>query len=181
MWHPENTKTHVSISFITGTVEDWITQGAKIGSPTSTNPGSVTGPFHTMEPKEILISEDESRALATTLISIHMRVPYRGCVFDVESWAHQLQRFVKVEGEWKLTRFEAIYIRDGVSVPWPQEGAEEVMREVGEGKTRESMRVMSWMMGLSGIKLRSDLPGYDDEGTWKPVVEKGREWLEKGE
>lgn len=60
------------------------------------------------------------RALATTLIGIHVRFPYKGLVFELESWAHQQQRFLKVSNEsgtpeWKLVRFESIYIRDGVS------------------------------------------------------------------
>ncbi|KAF2165752.1 hypothetical protein M409DRAFT_24040 [Zasmidium cellare ATCC 36951] len=198
MWHPDASQTLVSISFVTGTVDDWINGGKKIGGSSTTPPpaeGSVTGPFHTIGPKEILVEGD--RALATTLISIHMRFLHGGVTFDVVSWAHQVQRFVKLPSssssssssadaeDWKLVRFEAIYIRDELKLPWPQEAATEAVlgavgREIEGAGKRECVRVLGWTLGLGGVEVRGDVPGYDDEGTWRPVVEAGRRWLEGG-
>src|ERR1700761_8032773 len=77
------------------------------------------GPMHTMQPAEILVNGD--RAIATTTICIHTRSNYKGAELDLESWAHQKQRFVKVDGGWKIIRFQSIYIRDGVASPYPNQ------------------------------------------------------------
>ena len=84
---------------IKGTVDDWI-NGSKAMAKTG------IGALHTMQQAEIEIKDN--RAIATTTISIRARIPYNGVDCDLTSWAHQLQRFEKVEGVWKIVRFEAI-------------------------------------------------------------------------
>lgn len=36
-------------------------------------------------------------------------------------------------------------------------------------------------MSLIGETVRGDLPGYDDEASWKPIVEGNQKWLETGQ
>ena len=169
--HPDNKKTFVDISWITGTVEDWIAGSREMAK-------TGIGAFHLMQPAEILIGGD--RAIATTTICIHGRIPYKGCDLDLSSWAHQHQRFEKVEGVWKIVRFQSIYIRDDVSTSWP---GTEVPRINEEGQkvlkeARSSFKWLAWQMSLIGETVRSDLPGYDDEKSWKPIVEGNQKWLE---
>lgn len=139
------------------------------------------GALHTMQPAEILING--SRAIATTTISIQARIPYQSCDLDLTSWAHQMQRFEKVDGEWKIVRFQAVYIRDSVSTPYPglkvpdiDEKGQEVLQNA-----RTSFKWLAWQMSLIGETVRSDLPGYDDEATWKPLKESNERWLETGQ
>ena len=171
--HPDTAKTFVDISWIKGTVEDWIYGSAKM---TKTGLGAL----HTMQPAEILING--SRAIATTTISIRARILYKGCDLDLESWAHQLQRFEKVIGNWKLVRFQAVYIRDSVSTPFPGLKVPELDEEAQAvlSKARPPFKWLAWQMSLIGETVRSDLPGYDDEKTWEPLVESNERWLETG-
>jgi hypothetical protein len=138
------------------------------------------GALHTMQPAEILVKDD--RAAATTTISINARIPYKGVDLDLESWAHQKQRFEKVDGVWKIVRFQAVYIRDSVSLPFPgstmpelDEAAMEVLKNA-----RAPFRHLTWQMSLIGEMVRGDLPAYDDEATWRPIEEANRKWLETG-
>lgn len=136
------------------------------------------GALHTMQPAEILIKD--SRAIATTTISIRARIPYKGCDLDLESWAHQLQRFEKVDGEWKIVRFQAVYIRDSLSTPFPGEKVPEIDakgRLVLEN-ARPSFKWLAWQMSLIGETVGNDLPGYDKESSWKPLKESNERWLE---
>ena len=172
--HPDTNRTLVDISWITGTVEAWIA-----GSRAMAKTG--VGAFHTMQPTEILIKSD--RAIATSLISPRGRIPYKGCDLDLTAWGHQLQRFEKVGGIWKIVRFQAIYIRGSVSTPCPgtevppiDEKGEKILREA-----RSSFKWLAWQMSLIGETVRNDLPGYDDESSWKPLVDSNEKWLETGE
>jgi hypothetical protein len=36
-------------------------------------------------------------------------------------------------------------------------------------------------MSLIGETVRNDLPGYDDEVSWKPIIESNAKWLKTGE
>ena len=158
---------------IKGTVDDWI-NGSKAMAKTG------VGALHTMQPAEIEIKDD--RAIATTTISIRARSPYKGVDCILTSWAHQRQSFEKV-GVWKIVPFEAIYIRHGVSLPWPgsvlgplDERAQEIMKNA-----RHPFKFLAWQMVLIGETVRNDLQGYDDEATWKPLVESNERLLATGE
>jgi hypothetical protein len=139
------------------------------------------GALHTLQPTEILINGN--RAVATTTISIRARIRYKGCDLDLTAWAHQLQRLEKVEGVWKIVRFQVICIRNSVSMPFPgievppigEEGVE-VLKEA-----RSSFKWLAWQMSLIGETVRNDLPGYDDEVSWKPIIESNAKWLKTGE
>lgn len=139
------------------------------------------GALHTMQPAEVLINGD--RAIATTTISIQARIPYQGCELDLLSWAHQVQRFQKIDGAWKIIRFEAIYIRDSVSTPFPGQNVPPIDEEGQKilSKARPSFKWLSWQMSLIGETVRNDLPGYDDEGSWKHIPKTNEKWLETGE
>lgn len=138
------------------------------------------GPLHTCQPAEILIKDN--RATAVTILGIRARSNYQGCELDVEGWAHQLQRFEKVDGVWKIIRFEAIYIRDSVSSPFPGHNVPPIDEDGAKvlESARPSFKYLAWSMSLIGETVSNDSPGYDDEITWKPVVERNRMWLETG-
>ena len=42
-------------------------------------------------------------------------------------------------------------------------------------------KFLAWQMSLIGETVRNDLPGYDDEATWKPLVESNERWLATGQ
>ena len=158
---------------VKGEVNKWI-DGSKAMLKTG------IGALHTMQPAEILVKDN--RAIATTTISIRGRMNYNGCELDLESWAHQKQRFEKVDGVWKILRFEVIYVRDSVSTPFPGQSVppmDEKGKEILE-KARPSFKYLAWMMSLVGETVRNDLAGYDDEASWKPIVERNMKWLESG-
>ena len=140
---------------------------------------SGIGAFHTLQPAEIHVNGN--RAIATTTISIRGRFPYQGSELDLEAWAHQKQRFENTDGVWKITRFQAIYIRDSVSMPFPgqsiplDEKALEMLKNA-----RPSFRYLAWQMSSIGKTIGSDLPGYDFEESWKPIEEANVKWLETG-
>lgn len=46
---------------------------------------------------------------------------------------------------------------------------------------RPSVTFLAWQLSLIGETVRNDLPGYDEEASWKPIVERNERWLEIGE
>jgi hypothetical protein len=68
-------------------------------------------------------------------------------------------------------------------LPWPEafiehldKKAEEIMKNA-----RPSVTFLAWQLSLIGETVRNDLPGYDEEASWKPIVERNERWLEIGE
>ena len=191
MWHPDNSKTLVDISWyankpftsthhlnlntsrIKGPVEKWIHASRAMHK-------TGIGPLHTMQPAEILIKNNRATAIST--ISIRARMAFKGSELDLESWAHQHQRFEKVDGMWKIVRFEAVYVRDSVTSPFIGQDVPKVDEEGMKviERARPSFKYLAWQMSLIGETVRGDIPGYDDERTWKALVERHRVWLETG-
>jgi hypothetical protein len=136
-----------------------------------------------MTPCDIQLSSDGLRGVAITLISIRLRVLYKGCELDIESWAHQVQRLVKLDGKgWKLVRFQVIYLRDSVSTTNPGEPVPKLDEEEQRvlEKARESYKFLAWQLERNGKPVSDNMPGYDDESSWKPIMEGNKRWLGSG-
>ena len=155
-----------------GDVDAWINSCKSMAS-------SEVAPFHLTQPVEVLVRE--SRAVATALISTKLRLQYQGEEFDLEPWLHQIQRFEKVENEWKIVRLEGIFIQDSIyrSNPGQAWQLDRQSAEVIE-KARPSCKYFTWHLFLNGRDTPADIPGYDNEKTWKPIANRNQLWLDTG-
>ena len=45
---------------------------------------------------------------------------------------------------------------------------------------RPAYKYLTLQLALIGRSVKSDLPGYDDESTWRPMVIRNLAWLETG-
>ena len=73
-----------------------------------------------------------------------------------------------------------IYIRDRVLSPFPGQKIPELDEKSLEilKTARPSLKHLAWHLSLIGHTVGNDLPGYDDESTWKPIEERNLKWLE---
>lgn len=143
--------------------------------------GKGVGTFHTVQSCEVVIRRD--RAYAVSLVGGHFRFGYAGYTYEYEGWCHHVQRLKRfASGQWRIVQQQAIYLRDGIRVPYPQKGAtERLERDFQPTVGRESYKCLSWQMKVaSRIQLEDTLPGWDDPDSVEAVMSPTKAWCLDG-
>ena len=136
---------------------------------------------HTIQPAEVEINGDKAVAVSTGSVSVRAEVG--GVEYEVFSMVRFHSRLFYCapvdarERAWKLVSLEAVYDRDYV-IPMTRSG--EVQShppiEIAPG-ARESYKYLDWVLGNRGFAIARDLPGVDDEGSVRKVMDEAQEWL----
>lgn len=129
---------------------------------------------HTFMPIEISVAGNRATSISTG--SVNIRLQLDGYDYDIVSWVWFVSKLVKVNGEWKMLGFTAIYDRDSItpSTPLPPGTAPKI--DVPKG-ARESYKYIDWILTQRGYSIARDLPGTDDEASKQKLLDETEAWL----
>lgn len=141
---------------------------------------------HTIQPAEVEINGH--KAIAASTGSVSVRATVEGIEYEMVSLVRFHSRLIyhcqgpddgSHEGTWKLVSLEAVYDRDYV-IPTTHAGVTTQPSpppiQVAPG-ARESYKYLEWILENRGFAIARDLPGLDDEGSVRRVMDEAQEWL----
>ena len=135
---------------------------------------------HTIQPVEVEINAEKAVAVSTGSVSVRAEVG--GVEYEIFSMVRFHSRLFYCgslnsrDRAWKLVSLEAVYDRDYV-IPMTRSGEVQMMTiEIAPG-ARESYKYLDWVLGNRGFAIARDLPGVDDEGSVRKVMDEAQEWL----
>jgi hypothetical protein len=144
----------IRISWITGNADEFVN-----GSRDMAQRGVLAK--HRLGP--VLVRHRGNRAVATLGGIIDIPVQLDGIDAHLSSHARFYYRAERREQRWKLSSFEAVYLRDELvpSVP----GQTIVIAPEDLAKFRRSYRLLSYVLSRNNYRVNSDLPGDDRPDT----------------
>lgn len=144
----------IRISWITGNADDFVN-----GSRDMAQRGVLAK--HRLGP--VLVRRHQNRAIATLGGVIDIPVKLGEVDAQLSSYARFYYRAERRENRWKLSGFEAVYLRDELMPSVPGQsiviGPEELK------PFRPSYRLLSYVLSRNGYQVNSDLPGDDRQET----------------
>jgi len=144
----------IRISWITGNADDFVN-----GSRDMAQRGVLAK--HRLGP--VLVRRHANRAIATLGGVIDIPVKLDGVDAQLSSYARFYYRAERRENRWKLSGFEAVYLRDELFPCVP--GQSLVVRPEELTPFRPSYRLLSYVLSRNGYRVNSDLPGDDRQET----------------
>jgi hypothetical protein len=157
-WDPMRECFHddalIRISWITGNADDFVN-----GSRDMAQRGVLAK--HRLGP--VLVRRHGNRAIATLGGVIDIPVKLGEIDAQLSSYARFYYRAERRENRWKLSGFEAVYLRDELFPCVP--GQSLVIRPEELKPFRPSYRLLSYVLSQNGYRVNSDLPGDDRQDT----------------
>lgn len=162
--------SHVRVSWFDGTGADFVD-----ASRASAERGQRS--FHLVGPTSVEILGD--RAIADTGCAIHVRSTIEGVEVDICGYARHRSMVEKIDGEWKLRSFRAVYQKDTMQPVIPSE-----VIPVDRDRLlsyRPSYRYLAYSVAARGAEPSQHLPGIDRPETIEAVVAEEEAWLRQAE
>jgi hypothetical protein len=144
----------IRISWITGNADDFVN-----GSRDMAQRGVLAK--HRLGP--VLVRRHQHRAIATLGGVIDIPVKLDDVDAQLSSYARFYYRAERRENRWKLSGFEAVYLRDELFPCVP--GQSIVIRPEALAPFRPSYRLLSYVLSRNGYEVNSNLPGDDRQET----------------
>jgi hypothetical protein len=144
----------IRISWITGNADEFVN-----GSRDMAERGVLAK--HRLGP--ILVRHHGNRAVATLGGVIDIPVKLDGVDAHLSSYARFYYRAERRENRWKLSGFEAVYLRDELLPAVP--GQSIVIDPEALKPFRPSYRLLSYVLSKNAYRVNSDLPGDDRQET----------------
>jgi hypothetical protein len=144
----------IRISWITGNADDFVN-----GSRDMAQRGVLAK--HRLGP--ILVRRNQHRAIATLGGVIDIPAKLGEVEVQLSSYARFYYRAERRENRWKLSGFEAVYLRDELVPVVP--GQSIVIAPEDLKPFRPSYRLLSYVLNRNGYRVNSDLPGDDRQDT----------------
>jgi SnoaL-like domain len=155
----------IRISWITGNADEFVN-----GSIDMARRGVLAK--HRLGP--VLVRIGKERAVATLSGAIDIPVKVGDIEAQLSSYARFLYRAERRAGEWKLSGFDGAYIRDELVPAIPGQS----LRVPPEALTgfRQSYRMLSYVLTLSGYQVNTALPGDDQPETVRALAKELFDW-----
>jgi hypothetical protein len=144
----------IRISWITGNADDFVN-----GSRDMAQRGVLAK--HRLGP--VLVRRRADRAIATLGGIIDIPVKLDQVDAQLSSYARFYYRAERREQRWKLSGFEAVYLRDELAPSVP--GQTIVIAPEALASFRPSYRLLSYVLTRNGYRVNPDLPGDDRQDT----------------
>lgn len=150
-FHPDSL---VRVSWFTGNGDDFVA-----GSIDMARRGVLAK--HRLGP--VLVRLSGHRALATLGATIDIPVRIGGIDAQLSSHARFLFRAERRGPTWKISGFDAVYVRDELLACIP--GQVFTVRTADVARFRPSYRMLSYVLSTQGYDVNSELPGDDRPET----------------
>ena len=144
----------IRISWITGNADEFVN-----GSIDMARRGVLAK--HRLGP--ILVHRNGDRAVATLGGIIDIPVKVDAVEAQLSSHARFFYRVERREQRWRLSGFEAVYVRDELVPCVPGQTLSIAPDELAD--FRPSYRLLSYVLSRNGYRVNSDLPGEDRPST----------------
>ena len=178
-YHPDASKTHISVSWGTGDMDSILAGAQRM---------TARDVVHVLTPVYIDVRNNQ-KALAESLCDISVRYEQNGIEYDMKSLVRALSHLERVPAEgsngaasedslgpWKMLTMEVIYVRDSIQPVVPPEFDLTGARTKG---VRSSYKYLTFHVEAHGGKVRDDLPGEDDEKTVREAVNRNQQWIDE--
>jgi len=106
-----------------------------------------------------LVNLNGNRAVASFAGIIDLPAKLKGLEFTLSSHARFLYRAEKRDGTWRLTGFDAIYMRDELTPSFPGQTISVSPDELK--KFRSTYRMLCYYLSSQGYEVNLNLPGED--------------------
>jgi hypothetical protein len=146
-FHPDSL---IRLSWFTGTGADFVT-----GSIDMARRGVLAK--HRLGPA--LVRLNGNRAVASLSASIDIPAKIGGVEAQLSSHARFLYRAERRADTWKISGFDAVYVRDEVVPAIPGQTLQIVASELARFRT--SYRMLSYVLSTQGYTVNAELPGDD--------------------
>ena len=144
----------IRISWITGNADEFVN-----GSIDMAKRGVLAK--HRLGP--VLVHRNGDRAIATLAGIIDIPVKIDGVEAQLSSHARFFYRVERREQRWRLSGFEAVYVRDELVPCVPGQTLSVAPAELTP--FRSSYRLLSYVLSRNSYRVNSDLPGEDRPAT----------------
>lgn len=150
-FHPDSL---IRISWFTGNGEDFVT-----GSIEMARRGVLAK--HRLGP--VLVRLSGNRAVATLGATIDIPASLAGVEAQLSSHARFLYRAERRGQTWKISGFDAVYVRDELVASVPGQALQ--IRPADLAPFRPSYRMLSYVLSMQGYAVNTTLPGDDRPET----------------
>lgn len=157
----------VRVTWFDGTAEEFIDSSRE-----SVRPGRIGG-FHEAVP--VRAEVQGSRALVESRGQVLLRPQVAGVECDLTSWCRFVAGLERRGGEWRMSFFDNIYVKDRVDPVVP--GASVEVDEQSLTAKRASYRWLAYTNEARGIPVPDDLPGDDRPDLVEAFWAEARAWL----
>jgi hypothetical protein len=147
LFHPDSL---IRVSWFTGNGSDFVD-----GSIDMARRGVLAK--HRLGP--ILVRLNEDRAVATLGAAIDIPAEVNGVQAQLSSHARFLYRVERREGTWRISGFDAVYVRDELAPSAPGDSLPVKAADVAHFRT--SYRMLSFVLSSQGYTVNPNLPGDD--------------------
>jgi hypothetical protein len=155
----------IRISWITGNADEFVN-----GSIDMAKRGVLAK--HRLGP--VLVHRNGDRAVAMLGGIIDIPVTLNGIEAQLSSHARFFYRVERRERQWKLSSFEAVYVRDELVPCVP--GQTLSIAPEALASFRKSYRMLSYVLSRTGYRVNSDLPGEDRPATATALEDESFGW-----
>lgn len=163
LYWPDST---VRVTWFTGTGEEFIEM--------SKARGRGDNGMHTINPVRCQRSGD--RAVVESPGQILIRPHIDGVEVDLTAWCRFIARLERRDGEWRLTLFDSIYVKDRVDPVDP--AAHLVLDQARLAQARPSYRHLTYLNRQGGYTVPDDLPGVDRPDELDSYYEAHKQWVD---
>ena len=158
--------SEVAITWFTGSGPDFVK-----GSIDMAERGVLAS--HRLGPPAVRLNGD--RATAAFIGAIDIPATIKGVEAYLSSYARFLYRAERRNGQWRLMRFEAIYMRDELVPAAPGERLDVTAEEVAG--FRPAYRLLAYLLASQGYEVNPELPGTDRPETVTAILAETDAWL----
>jgi hypothetical protein len=155
----------IRISWITGNADEFVS-----GSIDMARRGVLA--THRLGP--VLVRLGKDRAIASLGGAIDIPVRVEGIEAQLSSYARFLYRAERRAHSWKLSGFDAIYLRDELVATIPGQTIRVSPEAVAS--FRPSYRMLSYVLSTNGYAVNANLPGVDRPDTVRALEQELFGW-----
>ena len=158
----------VRVTWFTGTADEFIAM--------SSARGRGDNGMHMINPARCDVVGD--RAVVESPGQILLRPHMEGVEVDLTAWCRFIARLERRHGEWRMTWFDNIYVKDRVDAVQP--GAAPVLDQELLASLRPSYRHLAYLNRQGGYQVPDDLPGVDRPDLVENCQSAQKAWLAAG-
>lgn len=158
--------SRVRVTWFEGTIAEFIAMSTERGKRNGTG-------VHAINPVRLRVNGD--RALVESQGQILIRPRIDGVECDVTSWCRFFSRVERREGEWRLSTFDSIYVKDRIDPVAPD--AVLLLESAILAEGRRSYRHLTYLNLKSGYQVPDDLPGDDRPELVEALYAEAERWL----
>jgi hypothetical protein len=155
----------IRISWITGNADEFVQ-----GSIDMARRGVLA--THRLGPVLVRLGSDRAVASLGGVIDIPMRVD--GIDAQLSSYARFLYKAERRAQTWKLSGFDAVYVRDELTATIPGQTLRVSPEAVAS--FRSSYRMLSYVLSKNGYAVNSELPGIDRPDAARALEQELFDW-----